>query len=203
MGKNMQNTQWVKFSWKSFWSMLMYRICKVLFSLSPATRQYESYLLPGFDLDPEDGVLQDILPGPSLCLAWHVVWCYWEHFQVFSEALGRLILLKCCHFNWGCHVSSVCIKSPFTPPPPPPVVWEFCWADCWKWQLLLGFLKSPARNKSWSFSSAGRWRCGHLGQGVEQMRWQGFPPWGAWSWSSGWMPALGDESRKLQDQGTG
>lgn len=49
--------------------MLMYRICKVLFSLSPAKQQYESYLLPGFYLDPEDGVLQDIVPGPSLCLA--------------------------------------------------------------------------------------------------------------------------------------
>lgn len=71
-----------------------------------------SYLLPGFCLDPEDGVLWGILPGSSLCVAWHVIWCYWEHFQVFSEALGRFILLKRCRFNWSCHVSFVCIKSP-------------------------------------------------------------------------------------------
>lgn len=54
----------------------------------------------------QGGVLQESSHGLFGC-------CYWEHFQVFSEALGRFILLK-RHFIWGCHVSSVCIKSPFT-----------------------------------------------------------------------------------------
>lgn len=37
--------------------------------LQPFTSQYESDVLPGFYLDPQAGVLQDTLPGPSLYLA--------------------------------------------------------------------------------------------------------------------------------------
>lgn len=55
------------------------------------------------------GMVFPIYPlRPSLC----GVWCYWEHFQVFPETLERFILLKCCS-DWGCHGSSVCVKSPF------------------------------------------------------------------------------------------
>lgn len=91
MGKNMQNTQWVKFNWKTLCFMLMYRIYKVLCSPSPAKQQYESCLLPGFCLGPEDSVLWDILPGPSLCLSL-VIWygVPGSTFRVFHKFLEDL-----------------------------------------------------------------------------------------------------------------
>lgn len=111
MGKNMQNTQWVKFNWKTLCFMLMYGIYNVLCSPSSAKQQYESCLLPGFCLGPEDSVLWDILPGPSLCLTCHLVWCYWEYFQGFPEVLGRFILSELCCSWCEAAMCLLCIKT--------------------------------------------------------------------------------------------